>query len=67
MKNKLNGNLYGKRKFLSAWGVFLICLGVLISGKIDQNIFKDLTIFVWGFYFGANTFCKFSKNGKGDK
>lgn len=69
--------LWGKRKYYSAWGVWLICIvlffGInsllLIFNKIGGaeyldliGIFKDLTIFIWLGYFGANTISKFAKN-----
>ena len=64
-KNKFfNGDLYGKRKLISAWFVWLMCGYYLIFGLVDMYVFKDLTIFVWAFYFGANAASKFAKGDK---
>lgn len=80
VKKLINGNLYGKRKFLSAWGVWLIMAAIfttisilmIIHGEkfrvvVDTlKLFKDYSIWHWGLYFAANAGSKVfnRKNGE---
>lgn len=79
VKKIINGNLYGKRKFLSAWGVWLIMVAIFFTISLIMalkgdfkfiveilRLFKDYSIWHWGLYFAANTGSKIM-SGKNDK